>query len=166
MDERIRSMTAHSERWDREGDRAVTVDLRADIAECASLADLVTKVVAVQGHREFPKLCDHLELVVGHQPFVQRYFTKREDQNANKVFELYLGTLALLVGESITMDPPKTSKGTNPDVITRFKNRNWAWRARSWIRTTRTATLTLIKGVKQIDAAASSPGVPARTRSP
>jgi hypothetical protein len=160
LDALIESMMELSDRWDREGERPVTDDRRAAVAECAALADLMTKVVAAAGHPEFPKLREHLELVVGDEPFVQHYFTRREDQNANKVFELYVATLALLAGGSITLDSPRRSRGDNPDVVTHFKGRTWGLACKVLHSDNpRGYRDHLVKGAEQIEAARVDRGV-------
>jgi hypothetical protein len=133
-------MMEMSDRWDCDGDRPVTDDRRTEIAECAAFADLMTKIVAVGEHPEFQKLREHLELVVGREPFVQHYFTKREDQHANKVFELYMATLALLAGGQ-----SRWTRRGGPGETTRKSSRSstagvGGWHARSCTRTTRAAT--------------------------
>jgi hypothetical protein len=154
VDALITSMMEMSVRWDREGDLPVTDDRRTEIAECAAFADLMTKIVAVREHPEFEKLREHLELVVGREPFVQHYFTRREDQNANKVFELYIATLALLAGGSITVDSPRRSRGDNPDVITQFNGRSWGLACKVLHSDNpRGYRDHLVKGVEQIEAA-------------
>jgi hypothetical protein len=142
----------------------MTADLRADIADCAGLADLMTKIVAVQDHLEFPKLRDHLELIVGDQRFVQHYFTRQEVQDVNKVFELYMAALVLLVAESLSMDPPGRSRGDNPDVITPFQGRDWGLACKVvHSDNPRGYRNHLIRGVEQIEAAAVDRGIDVST---
>ena len=49
-------LVALSNRWDQEGNAPHREDRRADIAKCASMADLMLKVIAVSDFDEFYKL--------------------------------------------------------------------------------------------------------------
>jgi hypothetical protein len=126
LDRLLGELVALSNRWDQEGNAPHREDRRADIAKCASMADLMLKVIAVSDFDEFYKLRPHLELLLGDEPFVQHYFTPQHEGNPNKVFELYLGCLTLFVTKTVEMDDPhRSSGGTNPDIMSRFSNKRW-----------------------------------------
>ncbi len=126
IDHLLRELGALSDRWDREGNAPHREDRRADIARCASVSELMLKVIAVSELSEYYKLRAHLELLLGDEPFVQHYFTPQHEGNPNKVFELYLGCLTLLVTRNVEMDDPVHSAGgTNPDIKTVFLGRKW-----------------------------------------
>lgn len=160
LDNLLTSMTEMSDRWDRDGDKPMMEDRRADISKCAAMADLMTKIIAVEAHAEFKKLAPHLELMTGKDSFIQHYFTPKEDDAGNKTYELYMAAVAMLAGCPVDLDHPVHSAGgKNPDIITTFKKVRWGLACKVLHALEPKGYRDhLSKGVKQIEAAQNSEG--------
>ncbi len=110
-----------------------TTDRRPLYTQAAGIVDLTQKILRAAEHREFDKLVPHLRLLThDNTEIVQNFFSRREDEVSNKVFELYLGLLVLAAdGHDLEMDDPDASSGgRNPDVIVSFGSRRWGFAAK------------------------------------
>jgi hypothetical protein len=154
------SIKEMSDRWERDGDKPISEDRRADISRSAAMADLMTKIIAVEGHPEFPKLAPHLELMAGKKSFIQHYFTPKEDDAGNKTYELYVAAVAMLAGCPVDLDHPVHSAGgKNPDIITTFKNVRWGLACKVLnAPEPRGYRNHLLKGIEQIELAENKQG--------
>jgi hypothetical protein len=157
----MRSMEDLASGWEREGDQPVTEDQRQEISFCAGFADLLTKIMAAKETPGFGELRKHLQLLTAEDEFIQHYFTGRDEEAANKVFELYLGSLCLLVGLPIEMDDPQESSGgRNPDILTEFRRRKWGIACKVLHSPNPLGYRNhLIRGAEQIKASAAETGI-------
>jgi hypothetical protein len=157
----MRALEDLASEWEREGDRAITEDQRKDISFCAGFANLLTKIMAVKEKPGFGELRKHLQLLTGEDEFIQHYFTGRDEDSANKVFELYLASLCLLAGLPIAMDDPQSSSGgTNPDILTEFRGRKWGIACKVLHSPNPLGYRNhLMRGAKQIEASVAETGI-------
>jgi hypothetical protein len=147
----------------RRVERDPTIDHRADYVVGVGLDDLARKILSVADHPEFPKLVPHLSLMVqDNTGLVQNFFSRKEDDESNKILELYLGTLVLRAGGKNldTDDPDESSGGKNPDVIATLGSRRWAFAAKMLHSDNpKTYGDLVASGVKQIGRAAVDTGI-------
>jgi hypothetical protein len=103
-----------------------SVDPREKWRKAMSLADLAEKVLAVKYHPDFAQLVPHLKLLAGMADLSQFSTTLKENQDNNKVFELYVAAMALHTLTGCKVDHPVKADGTNPDIMGRFMGKTWA----------------------------------------
>src|SRR6266478_6081836 len=84
-------------------------DYRSEWRRAISLSDMLRKILFLEKHRAFDRLWPHVLLLLGNSEIPQNVWSPKEDQDANKVFELYAALLALPFCNSIHMDDPDTS---------------------------------------------------------
>lgn len=76
--------------------------------------DLARRVIRARNHPDFSALLPHLNLLNKAHP--AQTLRKRLDDSTNKLFELFIGLLAMEIGTNLRLDDPISSKGDNPDV--------------------------------------------------
>lgn len=123
-----------------------------DAGALAGLGDLAFKINRAAESVGFNALRPHLkEMVKGAGRMNAQ--SSVLDQKANKNCELYVGCLALGAGLSVDMeDPVRSAGGTNPDVLLRFQERDWAIAVKaSQVFKPRTIFGAISHGVGQIE---------------
>ncbi|ACB73831.1 hypothetical protein [Opitutus terrae] len=137
-----------------------SADPREKWRRAMSLADLAEKVLLARTHSDFGALIPHLRLLGGLADLSQFSTTLKENQDNNKVFELYVAAMALHALTQCTVDHPEESDGTNPDVMGRFNGRTWAIACKAMHSTNpKTFCERVREGVDQIEASAAERGL-------
>src|SRR5262249_41613426 len=90
----------------------------------AGFGDLARLLSRVKEHPSFAALIPHLR-ILNDGEVRQTTTSPASDQVANKLFELYVGCLALRCGTDVTLDDPSSSRGDTPDVIATFGPMRW-----------------------------------------
>lgn len=101
-------------------------DHREKWRRALSLADFAEKIVLVRDHPDFPQLIPHLRLLASDFDLSQFSFTAKENQENNKVFELYVAAMAMHLMKGCTIDSPTNAKGDNPDILGQYGRKRWA----------------------------------------
>ena len=122
------------------------------------LYELYKWIWSVKDCKEFPKLREHLKLLVEASPRINSCVpmispvTQKQDDKTNKFFEAILGMWAVKVGENVELDDPfKSSSGDNPDVIFEHSGKRIAIACKTLrSNSERTVTDNLISASKQI----------------
>jgi hypothetical protein len=100
------------------------LDVRPYFSEVLGLSDFVRKIVEVKDHPDFKSLLPHLSLL-NNSSLLQNVRSPVTDQGSNKIFEAYIGALAMKVGHNVRLDHPEVSKGDNPDVLLSKDGLEW-----------------------------------------
>jgi len=135
-----------------------SADTRDLVSKLIGIHDLATKLIKAESHIDFKELLSHLEKL--NNP-LQNIPTCCTDQDNNKMFELYVACLCMNSGmDNILLDNPDNSKGDNPDVIARFKGKNWGFGCKSLhSNTTKTIYDNIVKASNQIENSISECGI-------
>ena len=103
-------------------------DHREEWRKAIALADMLRKVLRVRKHPRFDQLWPHILLLLGDTNIALNIYNKKEDQDANKIFELYMAlVLAPLTPDLEPEDPVASAGGKNPDVIATLDGARWAF---------------------------------------
>lgn len=142
-------------------------DMRRDYTAGLAVHDLAAKVLAVEGHPDFPALIPHLGMLA--QGAI--HLTQEPPADAdtyNKLVEVYWAALLMAKGTRIQLDHPKSSKGDNPDVIALNGEQPAHAFAFKTVRSPHTQSILdhLIKGVDQIERCAAPEGIVAFNLTP
>ncbi|GFE60799.1 hypothetical protein [Geobacter sp. AOG2] len=93
-------------------------------AALIGLFELYKWVWAVKDCYEFPKLKEHLKLLIQASPKINSTtpminpVSKKQDDKTNKFIEAIIGMFAVKFGTNVDLDDPiKSSDGNNPDVL-------------------------------------------------
>lgn len=102
-------------------------DYREDWRRAIGLDDLIRKILIRKDHPDFNKLWRHIILLLEDSNIVQNIWSPRQDDVANKIFELYMALSFMGIGSDLEVDhPKKSSEGKNPDVMLTISNQRWA----------------------------------------
>ncbi len=104
--------------------RAEDEDIRPLYRTLIGVHEFATLLLKCQDSPQFPALLPHLRLL-NEGEALQNTPSGGRDQATNKLFELYMGAVALQCGEDLTLDNPFISSGENPDVLVTIKQRRW-----------------------------------------
>ena len=104
--------------------RAIEEDLRPHYRTLIGVYEIATLLLAVQHSPQFSALVPHLRLL-NDGAVLQNQPSPGRDDATNKLFELYMGAVALQCGEGVVLDDPTSSKGDNPDVLVTLGGRRW-----------------------------------------
>lgn len=138
------SKTDHREKWRR----------------ALSLADFAEKIVLVRGHADFAQLIPHLRLLAEDFDLSQFSFTAKENQENNKVFELYVAAMAMHLMKDCAVDSPTNSKGNNPDILGEYSGKRWAIACKAMHTKSAKTFLERVKeGVDQIERSDAKRGI-------
>jgi len=136
-----------------------TVDSREKWRRALSLADFAEKICLVRNHPDFSQLVPHLGLLGGESDISQFSATKPQNQDNNKVFELYVAAMGLPILTDISVDNPIQSKGDNPDLMGTFKGKRWAIACKAMHTTNPKTTCERIEeGIAQIELSSAECG--------
>lgn len=103
-------------------------DHRIEWSKAVALADMLRKVLRAQTHPRFEQLWPHILLLLGDANIALNVWNPKEDQEANKIFELYMAlVLAPLTTDLEPEDPLASAGGKNPDVIASLDGARWAF---------------------------------------
>lgn len=137
-----------------------TLDPREKWRRAISLADLAEKILLVKTHPDFSQLVPHLKLLAGMADLSQFSTTLKENQDNNKVFELYVGAMALHVFTQCAVDHPVESDGSNPDIMGKFNGKLWAIACKAMhSKNPKTFCERVLEGVEQIEVSAADRGL-------
>src|ERR1051325_2077811 len=81
-------------------------DYREEWRRALSLGDILRKALSLRNHPLFDTIWPHLLLLLGDGEIAQNLWSAKEDQNPNKVFELYVALLVLPICTQIDLDDP------------------------------------------------------------
>jgi hypothetical protein len=96
--------------------------------QAIALADMLRKVLRAVKHPCFDKLWPHLILLLGDANIALNVWNRKEDSDANKIFELYMALVLAPLCPHLDLDDPKhSSGGTNPDIIAKLDGSEWAF---------------------------------------
>lgn len=96
--------------------RAEDEDIRPLYRTLIGVHELASLLLQVETSPEFPALLPHLRLL-NEGEALQNSRSGVTDQATNKLFELYMGAVALQCGQDLELDDPFQSSGANPDVL-------------------------------------------------
>jgi len=99
-------------------------DIRPAYRTLVGIHELATLILASDAFPSFHALIPHLRLL-NQGSALQTIPSAGTDQATNKLFELFVGALAVQCGTDVLMDDPFTSKGDNPDVLATLGRRRW-----------------------------------------
>lgn len=135
-------------------------EMRLEYTAGLAVHDLAAKVLAVEGHPDFPTLIPHMKLLA--QGTVHLTQEPPADADAyNKLVEVYWATLLMAKGTRVLLDDPKRSKGDNPDVIALDNGKAARAYAFKTVRSPHTQSLLdhMVKGVDQIERCPAPEGI-------
>jgi hypothetical protein len=90
-------------------------DVRADYRTLIGVYDLATLILEAEQSPSFPALVPHLRLL-NEGSILQNAPSPGSDQAADKIFELFVATLAIQCGTDIEVDDPVSSRGDGGGV--------------------------------------------------
>ena len=103
-------------------------DHRIEWRKAVALGDMLRKVLRAKDHPRFDQLWPHILLLLGNANIALNVWNPKEDQDANKIFELYMAlVLAPICPDLEPEDPEHNAGGKNPDVITPLDGSRWAF---------------------------------------
>jgi len=108
----------------RTGDDATSETTYRQFLDTSSLAEIATRLLAVQEHRSFPNLLPHLKLLNEGDPR-QTGLGRPTDQASRKLFELFAAALAMDFAETVELEHPLLGSERNPDVALVYAQRRW-----------------------------------------
>ena len=104
--------------------RAEREDIRPLYRTLIGVHELASLLLQVQESPEFSAFLPHLRLL-NEGDALQNTRSSVVDQATNKLFELYMGAVALQCGRELELDNPFESSGDNPDVLITIGDRRW-----------------------------------------
>ena len=136
-------------------------DHRNEWREAVALADMLRKVLSVDGHPCFAELWPHLLLLLGKSNIALNVWNPSIDADANKVFELYMALILARLTSSVELDHPKhSSGGKNPDVIAELDGSSWAFACKVMHSKSPKSLLDRVRdGIDQIEACNAKHGI-------
>lgn len=136
-------------------------DHRKEWRQAIALADMLRKVLRVTGHPCFNQIWPHVLLLLGNSNIALNVWNAKEDQDANKIFELYMAlVLAPLCSDLELEDPEHSAAGKNPDVIAPLNGSRWAFACKVMHSASPNAFIQRVReGVKQIQRSDAERGI-------
>jgi hypothetical protein len=141
--------------------RDLQQDNRTEWRQAIALADMLRKVLRVQNHSRFDDLWPHILLLLSDTNIALNVYNKKEDQDANKIFELYMAlVLAPLTPDLELEDPVASAGGKNPDVIATLDGARWAFACKVMHSPSPKTFIDRVReGVEQIENSAAEKGI-------
>lgn len=99
-------------------------DVRPFIREVIGFNDFIVKILNVANLPGFKELVPHLKKITSGS-VAQTRFVDVTDQDADKLFELYMACLVLPEFDNLALDDPDHSRGDNPDLIFDAYGKRW-----------------------------------------
>jgi len=130
------------------------------LSEAMGLYDFASKLLSIEKKHSFDSFVPHLDLLnKGSVP--QNVRSKITDSSSNKLFELYLASLLIHIGEDIELDHPQNAKGDNPDILITIKDRRWGFACKA-VHSPKEKSIfqNIEKACKQIAASEAEVGIP------
>jgi hypothetical protein len=136
-------------------------DHRTEWRQAIALADMLRKVLRIAGHPRFDRIWPHVLLLLGNTNTALNVWNRKEDQDANKIFELYMAlVLAPLCPDLELEDPKHSAGGKNPDVIAPLNGSRWAFACKVMHSASPNAFIQRVReGVKQIQDSDAEKGI-------
>lgn len=136
-------------------------DHRIEWNKAVALGDMLRKVLRAKDHPRFDRLWSHILLLLGKTNIALNVWNPKEDQDANKIFELYMAlVLAPLSPDLEPEDPKHSAAGKNPDVITQLDGSRWAFACKVMhTDSAETFLQNVRKGVDQIQKSNAEKGI-------
>ena len=134
-------------------------EVRRLFQDLMSVADVAHKLLRVRKHRDFEQLVPHLAKLNTGTPVLARK-ASYNDADSRKLLELTIASIAMDLGDNLSMDDPDSSKGDNPDVIITIGSRRWGFACKvPQTRSPKTLFDNMVKGVDQIEKSEAEIGV-------
>lgn len=136
-------------------------DHRTEWRQAIALADMLRKVLRIAGHPRFDQIWPHVLLLLGNTNIALNVWNRKEDQDANKIFELYMAlVLAPLCPDLELEDPKHSAGGKNPDIIAPLNGSRWAFACKVMHSHSPNAFIQRVReGVKQIKNSDAEKGI-------
>jgi len=136
-------------------------DHRIAWRKAVALGDMLRKVLRAKNHPRFDQLWPHILLLLGNANIALNIWNPKEDQDANKIFELYMAlVLAPLCPDLEPEDPKQSAAGKNPDVIAQLDGARWAFACKVMhTDSAETFLQNVRKGVDQIQKSDAEKGI-------
>jgi hypothetical protein len=136
-------------------------DYRDDWRRALSLGEILRKAIILQPCPMFDKVWPHLLLLLSGGEIGQNLWSPKEDQNTDKVFELYVALMILPICAGIELDDPvKSSGGKNPDILAEIYGASWACACKAMhTRSSITLLERVREGIDQIKATNANRGL-------
>lgn len=139
---------------------AYSVDLRKLFRHLVGLTDLAALVLRVRDHPDFTQLLPHLELLNAGNG-IQSDVAASRNSASDKLFELFVGCLAMRCGSAVMLDNPQHSDGSNPDVLATIQGRRWGFACKALRSLSPESVIeNLRKAIDQIERSPAEVGVP------
>lgn len=100
-------------------------DIRPPWRKAVGLIEMFKLLIKAEEKANLKRFLPHLHLM--NESPAEQNTRVISDQGANKLFEMFIGMLALQVGSEVVLDDPGNSKGNNPDVIAMIDNNKWGF---------------------------------------
>ena len=134
-------------------------DIRSLYRTLIGVHEFASLLLKVQNNSQFQVLLPHLRLLNGGEA-LQNSRSLTSDQATNKLFELYMGAVALQCGRDLELDDPVSSRGHNPDVLITIDGRRWGIACKVLhSKHPQTFADNLTEGIRQIDESEAEVGV-------
>lgn len=136
-------------------------DNRIEWCKAVALGDMLRKVMRAKNHPSFEQLWKHVLLLLDNTNIALNVWNPSVDQDANKVFELYMAlVLAPLCTDLELEDPKRSGGGKNPDVIALLNDVRWAFACKVMhTDSAETFLQNVRKGVDQIQKSNAQKGI-------
>lgn len=141
------------------GLRSQDEDIRPPYRTLIGVHELATLLLQCQDSPQFAALVPHLRLL-NEGEAIQNIPSAGADQATNKLFELYMGAVALQCGDNLVLDDPVCSTGNNPDVLVTVGGRRWGIACKVLHGLASQGFIdNLVKGLDQIERSPADVGV-------
>lgn len=143
----------------KRGNVAIDDDVRPIYRTLIGVHELASLLLAIQDSPLFGSLVPHLRLL-NEGEALQNTWSNGRDQATNKLFELYMGAVALQCGKDLVLDHPVASTGDNPDVLVTIAGRRWGIACKVLHgKSPQGFVEHLTKGIDQIDRSEADVGI-------
>jgi hypothetical protein len=134
-------------------------DIRPLYRTLIGVHEFASLLLSVQDNPSFSVLIPHLRLL-NEGEVLQNSPSIGTDQATNKLFELYMGAVAMQCGDNLELDDPISSTGDNPDVLITIGRRRWGIACKVLHGKSPQGFIdNLEKGLDQIDRSAADVGI-------
>lgn len=109
-------------------ERALPANLREQLPRAAGLLELVRLVIDGQENiQSLTPFVPHLKLLSNAKE-VSQHVARARDEAANKLFELFFGSVCAACGSGLELaDPDSSKKEKHPDILITIRGRRWAF---------------------------------------
>lgn len=133
-------------------------DVREFFRNLIGVAELARLIIDAEKSPEFSTILPHLRLL-NEGSAIQNARSSGRDSATNKLFELFVATLALTCGSKTELDNPIRSTGKNPDVLVSVKGKRWGVACKVLHGMNPEGFLDhLVKGIDQVEVSEATVG--------